>query len=576
MSTINGPIQLKRGENASSTGGLTYNQGEQILAAGEPFYHVPTGKLFIGNGANQISGLPHIQLKGGQVSIGQGSSAKETYRNQGVTTIAIGEDCIADGSISIGHNAISVKGGIALGDESSQEYKSICIGENSRSARNNSVVIGNGSKVTNKNSDATENAIAIGTSAEAMSGSSIAIGRTCVAGGDGTSQTGNSCIAVGEDAKAIGDISIAIGAGANTLSHNAIAFGAGAIVQNIDQYDNYGGVAIGSGSNAVSSAVVVGRNTSANFASVAVGMVAGSDRYAVAIGAAAHSEDSCVAIGDNAKARSGYSIAIGRDASTSTTGAIAIGYNAVSSDSFLINIGSYRGSQMRVGPNTVLLGHNTAISVDTPINSVAIGTGAEVTSANFVQFLSNFVPAPTLKVGRKYAYLTDNLTSDARLKQNVADADTAVCLADVNRLKVSRFEYKPFVEGIVDKHRTGWMADDVEKVFKNAVYRRDDTFPELDENGEKVYEEIELEDGTKQKVEKRFVIKDVQHLDMTTIGLPTLWGAVQELSKLMTATQERVTELENAVKALKKENTLLKKQVKALEDSQKSEPEIEA
>ena len=230
---------------------------------------------------------------------------------------------------------------------------------------------------------------------------------------------------------------------------------------------------------------------------------------------------------------------------------------------------------MRVGPNTVLLGHNTGISVDIPINSVAIGTDAAVTDANFVQLLSNVVSDPTLKVGRKYAYLSDNLTSDARLKQNVADADTAICLADVNRLKVSRFEYKPFVEGVVDKHRTGWMADDVEKVFKNAVYRRDDTFPELDENGEKVYEEIELEDGTKQKVEKRFVIKDVQHLDMTTIGLPTLWGAVQELSKLMTATQERVTELETSVKTLKKENTLLKKKLKELDTSTKEESSIE-
>ena len=109
----------------------------------------------------------------------------------------------------------------------------------------------------------------------------------------------------------------------------------------------------------------------------------------------------------------------------------------------------------------------------------------------------------------------------------------------------------------------------MEKVFKHAVFEDDRIFTECDEDG------TEIKDPSTGEC-IQFTLEKVKSINMQRVGLPTLWGAVQELSKLMTATQERVTELENAVKVLKKENTLLKKQVKALEDSKKSESEIGA
>ena len=606
MSKVTGPIQLKRGSGNI----LSETQKTTILAEGEPFYHKGAEFVTIGNGESMLSDLPRLGV-GANISLIGAGNVSSIQVNKGfqikmqdtpATQVSVGAVRVFGGSrnvVSLGE-AISVNGGyltavgggLNIGADGSQSNFSTCIGYyssvkgGSREVTGGSVNADYQTVIGCEAVGSHRDTVAIGHGANAWNDSCIAIGGNASTDGYvsvviGANATSNAplSIALGKDAHTDGrdESQIAIGTGAKSYFNNCISIGTGAISGDdsieLSSRDKYSAISIGAWSKAYGTNCIAFGNGA---------VASGPNSYvqnhsAIAIGTGANAVGiSGISIGGEATSVGNQAISIGMNSHATVNQSIAIGYNAVSSDSFLINIGSYRGSRMRVGPNTVLLGHNTGISADIPINSVAIGTDAAVASANFVQLLSNVVSNPTLKVGRRYAYLSDNLTSDARLKQNVADADTAVCLADVNRLKVSRFEYKPFVEGVVDKHRTGWMADDVEKVFKNAVYRRDDTVPELDENGEKVYEEIELEDGTKQKVEKRFVIKDVQHLDMTTIGLPTLWGAVQELSKLMTATQERITELENAVKALKKENTLLKKQVKALEDSQKSGPEIGA
>ena len=113
------------------------------------------------------------------------------------------------------------------------------------------------------------------------------------------------------------------------------------------------------------------------------------------------------------------------------------------------------------------------------------------------------------------------------------------------------------------------MADDVEKVFPKAVAYANEIFPVLDEEGNKVYEQevdekgnpvyeqavdesgvaLFNEDGsikydeTKPVMkEKTFVMEDVKSIAME-MAIPTLWGAVQELTKRLEATEAKIEEL---------------------------------
>ena len=566
MSKVTGPIQLKRGSGNI----LSETQKTTILAEGEPFYHKGAEFVTSGNGESMLSDLPRlgvganisligagnvssIQVNNGAISVGEGGKVDvdgggnivlgrnaKTFSND-ANKIAIGTDVRADGA-----NVIAI-GTCASADTNSSN--SVAIGALAQTFGTSVIAIGQNVSAGHVN-EVVSDIINIGTNNAIGLNGAIAIGANTAVGTysvlSGKYSGGNNAVCIGRKSNIIGDNSIAIGSNTVVGSRSEDSSGT-AVIKNAD-----GAICIGTQSCAyMNSTIAIGNGAEAFYSkSISIGASAGkyidstgikvSGNNSVSIGASSYGGDSCTSIGYKAGQYRTFNPPLGCVCVGSNSGFIS------SSESGLIT------------------------------HSIALGSAAIVSQSYTAQLLNNNIESPTLKVGNKTVVLTDSNGCDARIKQNVTDADTSICLADVNRLKVSRFEYKSFVEGIVDKHRTGWMADDVEKVFKNAVYRRDDTFPELDEKGEKVYEEIELEDGTKQKVEKRFVIKDVQHLDMTTIGLPTLWGAVQELSKLMTATQERITELENAVKALKKENTLLKKQVKALEDFQKSGPEIGA
>jgi site-specific DNA-cytosine methylase len=138
-------------------------------------------------------------------------------------------------------------------------------------------------------------------------------------------------------------------------------------------------------------------------------------------------------------------------------------------------------------------------------------------------------------------------------------------------LPVTRYSYKPYTGIKLDKNVTGWLADDVEKVFPKAVQYNDETYPVLDEDDNKTYETI-YEDGTEivyddivvidedgneaivqqprevtvskpRQVEKTFVMENVKNITMTE-ALPTLWGAVQRLTQIVEEQNERIKELE--------------------------------
>jgi len=61
--------------------------------------------------------------------------------------------------------------------------------------------------------------------------------------------------------------------------------------------------------------------------------------------------------------------------------------------------------------------------------------------------------------------------SDARLKDNIINADIERCLADIKRLPVKRFSYKPFVRSTRDRTVTGFVAAEFARVFPKSIVR---------------------------------------------------------------------------------------------------------
>src|SRR6056300_1732557 len=81
-------------------------------------------------------------------------------------------------------------------------------------------------------------------------------------------------------------------------------------------------------------------------------------------------------------------------------------------------------------------------------------------------------PAYTLEVNGTAAKTgggTWTSTSDARLKENIQDANLDTCYDTIKNLKLRRFTWRDDVEGITDKNVIGWIAQEVEEVLPKSV-----------------------------------------------------------------------------------------------------------
>lgn len=286
---------------------------------------------------------------------------------------------------------------------------------------------------------------------------------------------------------------IAIGMGATASGEGATTVGFYAIT------NGYGASAFGRNANAREYSIALGPNaTAGNYSTVAIGFYASVNGY---VGAA-----------------------IGNSATAHGDGGTAVGYSADANGGDSTSIGSLSQAN---GNHSTAIGYSATAETD---NTIVLGN-AEITALECqVQTISAL--------------------SDKRVKEDVSLANTTQCLADVNRLPVSRYKYKDFTGTHIDVHRTGFMADDVEKVFPKAVIIADRTFPVLDEDGNKVYEQVvdkkgnpvvDKEGNPVMKV-KTFVMEDVKTIAME-MAIPTLWGAVQELSKMVESLKTEVETL---------------------------------
>ena len=345
--------------------------------------------------------------------------------------------------------------------------------------------------------------IALGNYANAAGPSSIALGSAAKANGEMSTALGGSAkansissTALGSSAKANGEMSTALGYYANAAGDSSTALG---------NYANAAGL----------SSTALGNSANAN----------GNLSTALGYSATANSISS-TALGGSAKANGSGSTALGGLAIANGEYSTALGRSAIANGKYSTALG---GSAKATGNYSIALGYGANVP-KTVSNAIYLGNANIQTIAAAVTTITSL--------------------SDERTKEDIQLANTAQCLADIESVPVHRFKYKKFARyAPKDVHITEFIAQDVAKVFPKSIHTYDEEFPvldendepvmitELDENGNIVYEA----DGvTERKVEKKFTIEQVMHMDKN-FAIPTMWAAIQELSK-------RIKELETIIK----------------------------
>ena len=400
----------------------------------------------------------------------------------GMHVVAIG------GGVQVNNNP---QGAVAIGESatSNGEQYTVAIGVRAEAAGSNSIAIGG--MTGNEYTSATSNGIALGT---------------------GTKASGDSSIALGLQAKANNLRSIAIGSNAEARAERSIALGGYNVGNDITTKTiayNKGGIAIGSPS-------VANGNSS-----VAIGPFSATTKH------------NSIAVGSSANVAGENSIAIGSSTTVGGNNSIAIGNNITSLTDNQIILGTkfdtvYIPGNLKVGRNTLLgaegPGYRTWISNKTygrgnwNIKSIEVNKGGN----------------DDYRWGEDYSESAfKSAYSDRRLK-NVGEKYTA----GLDELKKLDFYHYTFKKDEAKTPMVGVMAQDLQKVFPDAVTK-----------GEDGYLRIRLEDMF------YAVINAVKELD----------NKISEIVADVTSIKTTIKSQQETIDSLQKENAELKEEIKSIE-----------
>jgi len=187
---------------------------------------------------------------------------------------------------------------------------------------------------------------------------------------------------------------------------------------------------------------------------------------------------------------------------------ICIGEEAGSSNitgSKNICIGEKAGSNNVTGTNNIVLGNGARVSSVGSTNQIVIGTDAIANANNTITLGNNHITQLRCQVNAITAL------SDKRVKEHVEPANLNICFETIKKLPVTRYKYKDFTGTHIDKNVTGFMADDVEKVFPKSVSTADTQFPVLDKEGNQVFETKLVKTKVKETYEdiEEVIVKEI-------------------------------------------------------------------
>ena len=329
----------------------------------------------------------------------------------------------------------------------------------------------------------------------------------------------------------VGKNSVAVGMGQTTSTTN-----------NDNSTTTYSGiVAIGQGvTTTADNAIAIGQSATTS----------GTDAIAIGTNSKASNKD---AIAINGRAKGGGSIAIGEYASATGPQAIAIGYSAKANSNVndknypdgtanSIAIGSYATAgknQIVLGteydtvyiPGTLRVGGISYFGVDTTIGNNQSSIWAKLGGKDSYRGNTGFI----VNTSNADAHLNVT-TSDRRLK-NVGEKYTA----GLEELKKLDFYHYTFKKDEAKTPMVGVMAQDLQKVFPDAVMKGDDGFLRI-------------------RLEDMFyaVINAVKELDTRINDIKT------SFSSKLDAQEQRIANLEKQNAELQKENSELKEDIKAI------------
>ena len=387
------------GVAASANHNQSIAMGQEASAKGEA--DVSIGKLAgdtVSSDGRNIS-IGESALKGGSGVnnvIAIGSSAGINSNSSHSVYIGTGATGMDPKNISIGYQANTKSGSIAVGDNSNaQGSSSVAIGTKSvvTDVASNGVAIGFNSTTSGLSAVAIGGSSSIGKGANASGPASLAIMGTAVASaqraisiGEFTVGSGAYGIAIGGKANAQGTSSIAIGGsqaqdkGATAAGHFSTAIGYGAKTVNQDT------TAVGKNSTANglrATAFGVDSNAGAENALAAGPQTAASAKGAIAVGFATQATGlSSIAVGKEAIATTETSTSLGQNSKATANNAVAIGNKAVAAGTGNIVVGTNAGvyddavsAGRKVGADTVYIGADSGRNAYTNERQISIGKG---------------------------------------------------------------------------------------------------------------------------------------------------------------------------------------------------------
>ena len=265
---------LSLADFSTAMGSNSFAEGYASLALGHRAQAFQDSSIAVGNGATAVN---HGN-QSSAIAIGKGAMA-DSAQNGG------------NNAIAIGHEAVAIKSGIALGYQA-------------KAPQNGAVALGWQADATNSASG-----VAIGDRAQAMGTNAIAIGGS--PGSTATKANGDGALSVGSGSSATGKGAVALGglgsAARGSVANNAFAVAVGAAAQALGE----GSVALGG--NDSQTATAAGLN-------------------AVAIGTGAHAQQGtqgAMALGTNAQALTNNAMALGSNTVVNFDDGVALGSGAV-------------------------------------------------------------------------------------------------------------------------------------------------------------------------------------------------------------------------------------------------------
>jgi len=146
---------------------------------------------------------------------------------------------------------------------------------------------------------------------------------------------------------------------------------------------------------------------------------------------------------------------------------------------------------------------------------------------------------------------TWTVVSDERIKENIELADLDLCYDAVKNIPLKRFKWRDEVyseEQVADRHKLGWIAQDVESVYPKAVniheFRYNQIYnetiiPATEDEPERTEKELVSED----------VIEDCRNLNADQI-YAAMYGAIQKLIQNVESQQSQIDALTARIEAL--------------------------